>query len=505
MIEFDYYKKFIKNIIRDIKTKNEDYWSKVKEKEMLKLFHTAAKRVPAYKDFLKKARINPDKIKSIEDFSLIPPINKNNYLNYYPYEMLLWDGDIKKPATIHASSGSTGESTYFRREFKYDLRRAVQVQNFLEYNKLSLKGPTLFIITFGMGVWSAGTGIYIGTYLTSNFNNLSISIISPGVNKAETIKILKKLAPNFKQVIIAGYPPFVKDIIDEAIEAKIDFKKFNLRLIFTGEALPEELREYFFKKTHIKNIFTDVINTYGTSELGTVGIETPLTILISRLAYKKRKLFNELFKDEIRTITFVQYIPYFVNFECIDGELIFTGDNAIPLIRYQPGDRGGILTFSEIKEILSQNNIDINKEFGEANIYDYIAKLPSVYVFERSDLSVTLYGIVIYPEYIRRALFDRELSQFLTGKFTMLTKYDKNKNQYLEINLELRKGFKFKKYYKKKALKKIIESLRAQSSEYRELSNSLKTYTYPKLKFWPYEHQQYFKPGSKQRWVVIEN
>jgi len=503
MVKFDNSKKFIKNVIKDIKTKKENYWSKIREREMLKLFHAAARRVPAYKDFLKKNRINPDKIKTIKDFLFIPPINKNNYLNYYPYEMLVWDGDIKKPATIHASSGSTGEPTYFRREFRYDLRRAINVQNFLEYNKLSLRAPTLFIITFGMGVWSAGTGIYIGTYLTANFNDLPISIISPGVNKAETIKILKKIAPNFKQIIIAGYPPLVKDIIDEALEAKIDFKKFNLRLIFTGEALPEELREYFFKKAHIKNIFTDIINTYGTSELGTVGIETPLTILISRLAYKNRKLFNELFKDDVRTITFVQYIPYFVNFECIDGELLFTGDNAIPLIRYQPGDRGGILTFSEIKEILSQNNIDINKEAAKVNIYEYITELPFVYIFERSDLSVTLYGIVIYPEYIKRALFDKELSQFLTGKFTMLTKYDKNKNQYLEINLELKKGVTFKKYYEKITLKKIVEALRRQSSEYRELSNSLKEYAYPKLVFWPYEHPQYFKPGSKQKWVIV--
>src|SRR3989344_2137871 len=255
--------KGLSNLVR---TKGTDYWKKVSETETLKLFHAAAEKVPAYKDFLKKNKINPKHIKTLEDFSSVPTIDKNNYLRVYSYEKLLWDGELKKPLTIHATSGSTGEATYFQRDFMSDLKREFIIDMFFKHNDLTTTGPTLFVITFGMGVWSAGMGIYTGAYLAANFNKYPISIISPGVNKLEVLKILRTIAPNFKQVIIAGYPPFVKDIIDEAREEKINLEKFNLRFVFTGESFSEEFRDYLCDHAGIRNVFTDTMNTYGSSE-----------------------------------------------------------------------------------------------------------------------------------------------------------------------------------------------------------------------------------------------
>lgn len=487
-------------IIRDIRTKKSDFWEKLREKTALALFHKASRRVPAYKDFLKKNKINPEKIKTFKDFQLVPAIDKNNYLRFYPYQKLFWDGDIKKPLTIHSTSGSTGEATYFQREFKSDLRREIIIENFFRSNELTTTGPTLFVITFGMGVWSAGMGIYTAAYLATNQNKFPISTISPGVNKIEVIKILKKLAPNFKQVVIAGYPPLVKDIIDEALQEGIKIRRFNLRFIFTGEAFTEEFRDYLLDKSGIKNIFIDTMNTYGTSEFGATAVETPLTILVKRLAFKNKDVFRELFGSISKTPTLAQYIPHFINFECINGELFFTGNDTVPLVRYQSGDNGGIFTFEQLEEVLSNTRIDLNKESKKRGIFDYIYELPLVFVYERKNMAATLYGILIYPEFIKSALFDKQLSRFLSGKFTMITKYNKRQRQYLEINLELKKGFKIRKYYGNKALKKIIEVLRVKSSEFRELSNHLRR-TCIKVVFWPYEYPEYFKPGIKQRWV----
>jgi len=467
---------------------------------MLKLFHAASKRIPAYKDFLRKNKVEPEKIKTIDDFLLVPPINKSNYLNIYPCEKLTWDGDIRKPITIHSTSGSTGEPVYFQREAKFDLRREIFIENFFRYNKLTTTGPTLFIITFGMGVWSAGMGIYTASYLATNMNKFPISIISPGVNKIEVLKILRKLASHFKQVILAGYPPFIKDIIDDAVQEGIDIKKLNLRFIFTGETFPEEFRDYISNKAQSKNIFIDTMNTYGTSELGSIAVETPLTILTRK--FLNKSIFKDLFGDAVITPTLSQYIPSFVNFECINGELFFTGDSTIPLVRYQSGDNGGILSFKQLEDLLASHHIDLNKEFKKLNISEFLYKLPLVFVYERKNLATTLYGILIYPDFIKTALLDKQLVKFLTGKFTIIKKYDRNQNQYLEINLELRKGEKTKKYYERMVLKKIIETLRNRSSEFRELSDNLQSRVYPKLVFWPYEEPKYFLPGTKQKWVI---
>jgi phenylacetate-CoA ligase len=489
-------------ILYSLRGKDVNYWEKVRRREILKLFHAASKGVPAYKDFLRKNKIKPENIRTIEDFKYVPPVDKNNYLRFYPYEKLLWGGKIRKPLTIHSTSGSTGEPTYFIRDFASDLRREVIVENFFKNNDLTIKGPTLFVITFGMGIWSAGVGIYTGAYLAINLKKLPISIVSPGVNKEEVIKILKKLAPNFKQTIIAGYPPFVKDLVDDALREGINLKTLNLRFIFTGEGFNEDFRNYLTSKAGVKNVFTDTMNTYGTSELGAIAIETPLSVLVTQMASRNRNLFRDLFGDLIKTPTLAQYIPYFVNFECVDGELFFIGDSAIPLIKYRSEDNGGLLTFTQVKEILLNHGFNLEKESKKINIFNYIYQLPLVFVYERKNLTTTLYGILIYPEFIKKALFKRQLSKFLTGKFTMITKYDKKQNQYLEINLELKKGLKFKKYYEKIALQEIVKTLREKSSEFRELSNNLKERAWPKLIFWPYEHPKYFTSGIKQKWVI---
>lgn len=488
-------------ILKDLKIKKEGYWSGIEEKEVLALFHSASKRVPAYKDFLRKNKINPDRINTLQDFKLVPSIDKENYLHAYPHEKLFWNRSTMRPATIHATSGSTGESNYFYREYAFDLRRETIIENFFRNNKATLKGPTLFIITFGMGIWSAGTGIYTGVYLATNRNNHPISLISPGINKIDTLKILRNLAPRYKQVIIAGYPPFVKDILDDAMYEGLDIKKMNPRFIFTGEAFTEEFRDYLIAKTGINNMYLDTMNTYGTSEFGPTAVETPVSILARRLAYKDKKIFKELFGDIVKTPTIAQYIPYFVNFESENGELLITGDGPTPLIKYRSGDNGGILTHKQLNETLLNNGIDLEKESKELGFSDHTWSTPFVFVYERKNLAASLYGILIYPEFIKTALFDRRISQFLTGKFTMVTKYTNLKNQYLEINLELKKGEKFKKQHEEIALRKIAEVLKHKSSEYRELFRNMKEKVYPKLLFWPYEYPEYFTPGSKQKWV----
>ena len=50
------------------RTKGDDFWLREREKRALGLFHQAAQRVPAYKDFLKKNHIKPNLILDIHDF-----------------------------------------------------------------------------------------------------------------------------------------------------------------------------------------------------------------------------------------------------------------------------------------------------------------------------------------------------------------------------------------------------------------------------------------------------
>ena len=94
-------------VIKLIYSKKSLFWEKVRKDRTLKLFHEAAKRVPAYKDFLKKQNINHEKIRAFNDFQNVPTISKDNYLREYPQKLLNWDGSIGKPLVFTSTSGST--------------------------------------------------------------------------------------------------------------------------------------------------------------------------------------------------------------------------------------------------------------------------------------------------------------------------------------------------------------------------------------------------------------
>jgi len=491
-------------IISFYTSKKEEFWLQEREKNALRLFHAAARRVPAYQDFFKKHHVNPTKIKTFKDFWLIPPTSKREYLRKYPYEKLTWDGTLRKSFAVSATSGSTGKPFYFPRSADLEWESSIAHEMFLQNTPHAAQRSTLAITCFGMGVWIGGL-ITHRAFQIAGERGYPVSLLSPGINKIEIFNALRELAPNFEQTVLAGYPPFIKDVLDEAPEQGIDLAKLNIRLLFAAEPFSEKFREYVFEKIKGKNIHTDTLNIYGTADIGTMAYETPTAILIRRLAVQNPAVFEDLFPEIHKTPTLAQYNPLFITFESAEGKILLTGENTFPLIRYDLGDHGGVFTYKEITSCLEQHGISLQEEAKKAGIEDKIYQLPFVYVYERTDLSTTLYGLQIYPETIREALLEKPIDRFLTGKFTMFTKFDRKQNQYIEINLEVQKGKDATTQLKKLTRERIVSSLLGKNSEFRELHHHLGKRTVPRLVFWKAESPTYFKPGIKQRWVLHKN
>jgi phenylacetate-CoA ligase len=497
----DYIKKSsAEKILRLIHTKREGFWNREREKNALSLFHAAAGRVPAYKDFLKKQKVNPARIKTFRDFQSIPAVSKKTYLKQYSLEKLCWDGTLAKPLVFTSTSGSTGEPFYFPRGHELDWQYSILAELFIKNSSYGTAGPRLIIVAFGMGVWIGGLITYQAFEIAARRSGHSISVITPGINKGEIFHALRELAPHYRETILIGYAPFLKDVLDEAAGEHINLKKLNVRVLTAAEAYTEKFRDHLVKKAGSKNLYTDTLNIYGTADIGAMAWETPTAILVRRAAMQKPKLFQDIFPSIHKTPTLAQYNPLFITFEASEGEILLTGSNTIPLIRYAVGDHGGVMSFGEGKKKMAMHGIDIARE-AKANNIQSLYELPFVYVYERIDLATTLYGLQIYPETIREVLLEDPFADTMTGKFTLLTKFDGKKDQYLEINLELKKGKKPSAAMKKHLLHRVVMNLRVKNSEFRELSNYLGKRAYPRLVFWPAEHPLHFKLGVKQKWV----
>jgi phenylacetate-CoA ligase len=484
--------------------KKSDFWKKEQEDSLLELFKRCAVGVPAYKDFLKKSGVDAAKIKSYSDFDAVPSVNKDTYLRSYKWENLCTPGAFNDQSLVLTStSGSTGKPFYFPRNGLLDAQSSVYHQMFIQSSGIDPKKSTLVIVCFGMGVWIGGVITY-QAFKSISERGYPMTIITPGVNKNEIFEALKNVAPKYDQVILCGYPPFMKDVVDEAKDNGVNWKKLNVKMTFAAEAFSEKFRDYIMKKVGMKNPYLDTMSVYGSADLGTMAEETPICILIRRLALKNKNIYKKLFNEATRLPTLAQYVPDFTQFEEKGGRVFVSGDNVLPLIRYEIGDNGGVHYFKNVEKIFSEEGVDLRAEAKKAGIEHTVAELPFVYVYERTDLSTKLYGAIIYPEYVKHGLQHPNLEKYLTGKFTMFTKHDEKQDEYLEINIELKLGTTESDWLKKEVARLINTSLLEKSAEHKNNAHMMPGKVEPEVVFWPHAHPVHFQIGIKQKWVKKE-
>lgn len=490
----------IEQMEKALRTKPASHWNDVGVSNTLTLFHQMAKRVPAYKDFLACHGIDPLTITREEDLEKVPSINKDNYLRKYPYDQLCWDGDFQgKSWDIFSTSGSTGDPFYFLYGPKQVEQYAALAELFLRNNFSIHKKSTLVVNCFPMGIWIGGLFTFEAIKKVSEKDEYALSIINPGINKAEILNTIRRMGKQFDQVIMCSYGPFLKDTLDDGIREGISWSEYNLGFIFAAEGFTESFRDFVINKAGLKNAFRSSLNIYGSVDLGAMAYETPLCILIRRIALKHPELYAKLFGDPTKLPTLAQYLPDQFYFQYED-HVLCSSDGGIPLLRYDLKDLGGVMQFEEVNQILKQEGYDLKKEARNAGIADAYWKLPFVSVYERADFSVSLYAFQIYPETIRRSLQNELVEQVVTGKFTMMVKFDEEQNQYLEINAEMKADVKYNEELEAFLSTTVTNQLLRDNSEFRETYAMKGDRLKPKIVLWNYEDPTYFKPGTKQKW-----
>ncbi|MEK7650049.1 MAG: hypothetical protein AAB367_03800 [Patescibacteria group bacterium] len=496
----------IDRAIKELGAHSSAYWARQGEKMALSLFHWITTSTPAYRAFLKKCRVHPRNIKTLEDFKTLPPTSKDNYLRPANYIDLFPNQDIVSATTISATSGSSGEPFYFPRNGTHDDMYQYEAEIFLKEQFQIDKKSTLAVMGFGLGIWIGGIFTYKVLERISN-KGYQLTIVPTGTSKEQFIAAIKKFAPFYDQIILMGYPPFIKDVLEEGEAQGIRWKKHNIKILTAAEGYSERFREYIAKKSGITNMLRDIVNIYGTVELGTMAHETAFSNLIRHIATKNKKLHSVLFPDMHITPTLCQYYPQLAYFEevLINGkrEILGTGYGThMPLVRYRFYDLGGVIPYETMLEKLANHNIDIKAEMRQYHIGPRLVRdLPFVYVGSRSDATVIFRGANIYPEEIRYALDDSSLSKYITGRFTMLRSENKKLDPVLEIHIELQKNAKGNMRLENSIKKQVVLCLLQHNSEYGDVYKFNNKKTIPSIVFWPHQHPLYFARQGKQRWI----
>ena len=401
--------------IEFLKTANPERILNFSEKNLMKAFKKAYRRIPAYNNLIKNLGIDVNTVSSVPDFkNLVPVIDKSTVFDKEPIHNWLLDGSADGIQAAMSSSGFSGNFS-FGVDFSSDYNEiADAIDTSLDYLFDISNKPTLFISCIGMGVKIFSSATLVETSVRSDMALASI----------------KKMGSYYEQILVLGDPYFIKKLVEEGNQQNIDWPKYNSSFIFGEDWFPEQFRKYIEHCTGIESApenHRKVIATMGITELDlNLFQETSYTIAIRKACEQNEALKHDLFGEKCKlTPEIFHYFPNRFYLETIanslgNNELVFSllsKTNHMPLIRYNSNDCGDIFTYNTIIEILDNH--------GLSHLHPDL-KLPLVAVHGRADQYVLHEGDSIYPNEVKAVLFeDFTLAPQITGQFRLTTKDNK--------------------------------------------------------------------------------
>ncbi len=356
----------------------------------LRAARNAGRHVPAYRDYLTQAGVNPDRIRHLHD---LPETDKKRYIDPYPLPQRCIDGRLPLVGTtIDESSGSTGTPYNWARgaEERRHVRRMIAF--FARYTFGDR--PLVVLNTFSMGAWA--TGMTTAAALEQR------GLVKPtGPDLDKVLDTLVELGPRHRYLIV-GYPPFLKVLLDEGERRGLDWSAYTMSALLGGEGNSESLRSY------LERHFSAVYSGYGVTdvEIG-LAAETPVCIALRRLALERPDVAEAVFGEADRSPMVFQFNPFFHHIETnAERELLFTvarHATLSPKIRYNPHDEGGVLRDDELRARL--RGVGVELESLRAPGGRRLIRMPYLFVFGRKDSTVSVMGANIYPEDIESAIY----------------------------------------------------------------------------------------------------
>jgi phenylacetate-coenzyme A ligase PaaK-like adenylate-forming protein len=427
------------------------------------LLHEVATQVPAYRDFLCAHHTDADTVTDDASFRALPLVTKDNYMRVYPLPARCRHGRLEDCDMVAVSSGSTGSPMLWPRALRHELDIAYRFEHIFRDAFAAQRRSTLAVVCFPMGTWVGGM------YTAACCRHLAakgypVTVVTPGNKPEEIHRAVLELGPHFEQVVLLGYPPFVKGVIDGGAADGLDWSRYRPKLVFAGEVFTEEWRALVCRRVGAADPCRDTASLYGTADAGVLGNETPLSITVRRWLAEHPQAARELF-SESRLPTLVQYDPLSRYFEVVDGTLVVSGDNGVPLIRYHIADRGGVIDYADMMAFMKQQGIDPAAKLATDDRHDDYA-LPFVYLFGRADFTLSYYGANIYPENLSVGLEQPPLTDWVSGKFVMEIKYDADNNPCLAIAVELLPGVVGDEAITAAVVRSLHRELRRLNSEF---------------------------------------
>lgn len=308
----------IDKAVKGIKLSRKEIES-IKEKRFRRIVKYSFWRSPFYRRKFKEARVDIDRIKSVNDIVKLPLTVKQELRESYPLKMCCVPKE--EIVRIQMSGGTTGQPViipYTRQDveqWKEMMLRAFYIAN--------ITSEDIIQITPAFGLWNGGFGFHFAADAINAF----VIPIGPG-NTRNQVRFMK----DFGTTVLCATASFPLRIAEVAGEMGIDVKELPLsKMLLGAEPWSDEMRKQI-EETFDATAY-DIPGLTEMGGVGTVGFECPLRNGL------------HIWEDN--------YIVEVVDPETgepvadgEEGEIVYTSLNreAMPLLRYRSGEVSAVVS-----------------------------------------------------------------------------------------------------------------------------------------------------------------
>ena len=199
--------------------------------------------------------VSPDDIKSIDDISKLPFMEKTDLRDTYPDG--LFAVDKKDIVRVHASSGTTGKPivvAYTDEDLK------IWDSSIIRCLKMyGVKSSDVVQNCYGYGLFTGGLGLHSGSQALG-----CVVIPASGGNTERQLMLMQDL----QTTVFASTPSYFMHLIEAGKARGVDFKKLPLKIgVFGGEPSSDAMRKFIEDNTNIT-----AYDIYGLSEIVGPGV-----------------------------------------------------------------------------------------------------------------------------------------------------------------------------------------------------------------------------------------
>ncbi len=359
--------------------------------------------VPGYRSFLQAHGVS-----SGAPFAELPLQTKQNYLLQYPIEELCWDGKLGDCHLIGSSSGFSRSGSVFWPKRPEDEKQYLEsLQTMLSLNYSIDRERTLIICCMALGTWFGGMTITAALRVIAATGRLPITVCTPGLNLAEAAEIYARFHSNFKKVLWITNPSNIGLISALLRQRGVTPPPGTCFFPVLGEYFSESYRESVARRYgHDAGEPLVLWTGYGSADTGDIAVETTATIRLRKFIHAREELRRSLFNSDDTPMLLALAAKGHV--ELLEGMIVVTKDQLVPLVRYNTGDEGGLFDRGELARL---------GLFPDEILHDLPEKI--LFVRGRAANSIIFYGTNLNVQEINRHFLSLPQEMAYSGLFTV--------------------------------------------------------------------------------------